>query len=326
MPDASILQFFQRAWREAPHDPRAHAWIASQLGGAVFGLGDLFVEAAEHGLEEPQSVGELSRLLKECLRVDGNARGDRVRLDAHSLRVLDDDDDHELFYGFFDATCVARYASELAFALHQQDALPGSYASTSTFAAPQSLRRLAPGGDGDGCTVLLFLSPYDLDWTGTGRGLGPFTAVLPGVRLPRLAAHLCAVVPEPDASGVPWPHPWLLLRACVGASEPLETWLARVAACPEHLFESPPRSFNLRLDAEQASLHHAWCALLRRETPAGPVTRRAATDLGPHHALAVPYGSEGPMLLFDDLWASAHGDLARSMMSWTRHWDPLEAS
>jgi hypothetical protein len=86
LPDASVLDWFRRAWDEAAADP--DAWLRAELGADVYGLDSIFDEARHGPLPKPGSMAELRKLLKKHLYVEG-----KVIVDEHSVRALTDDDE-----------------------------------------------------------------------------------------------------------------------------------------------------------------------------------------------------------------------------------------
>lgn len=340
--DAGILEFFQRLWREGPRDERAYDWVTGQLGGKVYGFSSLLEAIGVEDLAAPQSLGELLALLQRHLYVEGDP-AECVRMDLHSLRVKTDDDDYDLTYGFFDDVCAREHGAELAFLLHHGNTLPDGAAAASTFPAPDDLRRLLPAGHGEGCTFAYRVPINCSSWLIDLPTL-PATSVFPGVRLPELAAHLRAVQPQPSAvtwHGAdgdvtrmePWPKPWLALRALLGPEEGLDGALSRLQCVPsgyEYAFMVAAVQQHVPFEASHAEVHAAVTALLAELAKEAPATQNPVAmpgaDLGAHHAVAFLGYDQGPLILFDDLWASAHPDLAQSMLQSSRGWDPLATS
>ena len=119
IPDASVLDWFRRGWDcDDPWD-----WIEAELDGHVYGFGSIFETARANGHSPPQTVDELRTLLHEQWYVEGGT--DDIRLDEHSLRVRDDDDEVELAYFFLDDDVVAARGDRLAYLLHAAWPLPG---------------------------------------------------------------------------------------------------------------------------------------------------------------------------------------------------------
>lgn len=159
--DATVLDWFRRGWDCADPDE----WIASELGGDVYGLESVFEEAQERRLPKPESVDELRSLLHEYLWVEGDEGF--IRLDEHGLRVRTDDDEVDLAYYFLEDPAPDR----VAYLLHDTWPLPGD-ATDAEADAVYSVR---------------------ISWEhiGTGTNLDLTGAVVfPGVSLPDLAGHL----------------------------------------------------------------------------------------------------------------------------------------
>jgi hypothetical protein len=88
VPDVTVLDWFRRGWHRDDPDE----WIDSELGGHVYGLDSIFEEVRKRTLPRPESVDQLRALLREHLWVEGDDKGDYIRLGEHALRVRTDDD------------------------------------------------------------------------------------------------------------------------------------------------------------------------------------------------------------------------------------------
>lgn len=321
LPDASVLEFFQRTWREAPRDETLHEWLRQQLGGDVYGLAALYRAVAEEGVPAPKSLGELQVYLDRHLWVEGDPI-EQIRVGEHSVRVRTDDDDHELAYHFFDAAALRAHPEHLAFLVHDDPKLPAGAATNSTITAPTDVPRLLPSADGEGFTVAI-CAPVLETATLSGLEQHPAVRIVDGVRVADLADHLRGVQPDGDE---PWPMPWLALRAVLGAQDETVTGLRTLQGLRNDLvftFGGPPME-GIDLTGEHAAVHAATTAALADAANAGEEAS-GEVDSGAHHAVAFLGGDTGPMILFDDLWASAHPELAHSLIGWARGWDPLDA-
>lgn len=140
------------------------------------------------------------------------------------------------------------------------------------------------------------------------------TYVLPGVRLPQLAAALRRPLQNRDN----WPEFLLHLRALVGPDDgDLAPAFERLSRFADDAGELPePHD-----EAHRAALEH-----LRTVTPDdGRRPERTLIEVGEHLAqLALHSDGIGhrPWYVFDDVWAGAHPDLAASLIHYAYHWDP----
>ncbi|MEV0136206.1 hypothetical protein AB0H83_48235 [Dactylosporangium sp. NPDC050688] len=311
IPDASVLDWFRRGWDcDDPWD-----WIDAELGGHVYGLGSIFEAARANGQSPPQTVGELGTLLRAQRYVEGGT--DDVRLDEHSLRVRDDDDEVELAYFFLDDEVVAARGDRLTYLLRSWP-LPGDAGAPAAFDPGCAVTVATPAGRSDATTYAVFLTHYD------GRTLARMAPLaFPGVDLPGVAGHLRTADPGDD-----WPEELLVLRALVAPDETtVEPALQRCNRWPGfNLNDTPwPRGMP---DAH-AAVHREAVELIE----VGECTHERNPDasllqVAEHLAqLAMhcnePFGYQ-QWFLFDTAWAAAHPDLARSLLRYAGHWDPLD--
>lgn len=331
LPDPSVLAWFQRLWTATADvvavgdEHRAHRWataqVAGDLGGEVYGLSSVFQSAHEHGLPPPSTWRELRAVLDRHLYVEGT-----VRADEHSVRASTDDDDIPLAYYFLDDALAAAHPDRLAFLLHEPWELPDGAADGGGFDPGMALQRLDGAGGGAGATYVVVDAPGDVDWDGT-----PAPLMIPGVRLPRLAAWLHAADLDgatlSEAWRAGWPTELLLLRALVAPGEQrLSPALERRNRLPVDLDSLPDQPDWLT--GPQPAAHAAARRLLDR---GGAPTHRdpAATRIreAEHMAQIALHANlffgHDRWWLFDDAWAAAHPDLARSLLRYAAGWDPL---
>ncbi|MEU7874796.1 hypothetical protein [Dactylosporangium sp. NPDC049140] len=314
LPDASVLDWFRRGWG----CDDGWDWVAAELDGYAYGLASIFDDARTEPLPRPETVDELRTLLHEHLYVEGGP--DYIRLDEHSLRARTNDDEVELAYFFLDDDVVAARGDRLAYLLHAAWPLPSDAGGPAAFDPGCAVTVAAPAGGGDATTYAVFLTHYD--GTTLAR-LAPLA--FPGVDLPGLAAHLRATDPATDAG---WPPELLVLRALVAPDDDtLEPALRRCNHWP---------GFNLNDDPWPRGMPDAHAAVHREALDliaVGESTHERNPDasllqVDQHLAqLAMhcnkPFGYQ-QWFLFDTVWAAAHPDLARSLLRYAGHWDPLD--
>ncbi|MFT3766187.1 MAG: hypothetical protein QM820_11840 [Minicystis sp.] len=280
---ASILAWFQAKIEEARTSLTPHRVADADLGGPVHGLAALFEAAKQHSLHTPKSSSALTKLLHEHLHGDGSA--DEIKVDAHAVRVFSNDDDGETAWFFFDDEALRKSPRNLAFLLHDEARLPDGDADRPFAAA--ALTALGPAGSGEGATYACLLTTYGR------RSLVGRTAVISGVRLPEVAAHLGRVTPDATPDGHDeWPVEVRLLRALIEDGETkLAPALKRAAAYPLAAVVAKGEHAHLgagALDAARAELAAAAEGLAPGGDPA-----QAIVFEGEHAALlAVPTSAQ----------------------------------
>ncbi|HEX6686686.1 MAG TPA: hypothetical protein VF062_28190 [Candidatus Limnocylindrales bacterium] len=317
LPDKTVLDWFNRGWTA----PDPDAFIKAELGADPYGLHTIFDKALEDELPPPQTTGQLRSLLSEHLYVEGGE--ENIQLDDHSLRVLTDDDEVQLAYFLFDDHIVAAAPDRLAYLLHESWPLPDGIdrgGQAGPFDAGVPVTAATPAGTAAATTYAVFLTFYD----GSSLDLVPPMA-FPGVALPELAGHLRHIdIPEDEA-----PDELRVLRALVAPDEQdLRPALERCNRWP---------GFNLNFDhdswpdlPEEHGAAHA-AAMPRVDSAEFTAGRRpdaSLLQLSDHIAQLAMHRDEyfgyQQWYLFDTVWAASHPDLARSLLRYASHWDPLD--
>ncbi|QFZ19476.1 hypothetical protein [Saccharothrix syringae] len=310
LPDPTVLAWFRRGW--ACDDPEQ--WVEDDLGVEVYGLDDFFVGVQKSRLPPPQTTDELRALLHEHLYVEYDP-DDCIRLDEHTLRVRTDDDEVELAYFFLDDDTASKAPDRLAYLLHEWP-LPAHADRPGPFTPDVPVTALSPAG-GDETTYAVFLTFYD----GESMARCPPLA-FPGVDLPNLARHL-RTTPTRDT----WQPELLVLKALIGpAEDDLAPALERCNRWP---------GFNLNADPwpdlpdDHDVAHRRALEVLEQAEyldDRRPETSRLLVS--DHLAqLAMHCGDSfghQQWFLFDTRWAATHPDLARSLLRYAEHWDPLD--
>jgi hypothetical protein len=328
----SVLGWFQRAFEQTKRvnvDPGD--WLRGELGCRVYGLSTVFEAAKEKKSWTPTTPQALRKMLEKDLYIEGPG----LRFSEHAIRVKTDDDEVDLSYFFFDDDFVREHARRAAFLLHEGWELPAEHGEASyTPARPMKAR--GPAGQGEGQTYAVFLSFYDHYSMSQ-----PYEAcVIPGVRLPELAAYLRATEPEavveqkrPGYTAVDtWPRELLLLRSRL--AEPGSTLEQGLQACNEYPVdwvgglsigtcglgpvEEARRAFDAlleRTDAQERAAEHVEQGVLQ-------VTEHMA-QLCTHKGIERWFDR---WILFDDRWAGQHPELADGLFAYARYWDVLADS
>ena len=318
----SVLGWFQGVWERAKGAEDVAAWVEAELGTSVYGLASIFEAARDESLPPPKTDRKLKSYLEEHLYVEGE-----MLHEPHSIQLLTDDDEIELAYFFFDDHYLRDNPGKAVYLLHEDWRLPSTNGEVS-FRPSIDTKEVKPVGIGEGVTYLAFLAFYDsggltdLDaWGGPCR--------IEGVRVPQLCRHLENVAPAED-----WPMELVLLRSQLLTDEPggqqLASALGRVAHLPvlrigEGDLGNPPSGESV----EQARV--------RLERGVGSL--KGVLDHDPSKSLAEAsehlaqlclhvgdfFGKDAyhQWIIFDDLWAGEHPDLAEGILRYAKRWDVL---
>lgn len=323
----SVLEWFQMAWQEVPRSEDPEGWIAEVFGGPVPGMTSLFQDVVDEGLDAPLLWEELEEILQNHLYVSGGS--DDIRVSAHTLRVNTADDDVETSYFLFDETYAKANPDRCAYLLHDTWPLPTD-AGQGPFDPGFELSPLLPPGEKSGATYACVFASVD------GAGMSNLRArVFPGVMLPDLCEHLRRVVPRTEqrrghASQVwaePWPLELRLLRAMIDAQgADLTAALERCKRYPLSYVATHVQHASIGTGAHA----HARDAFLEAASDARELRRdldRTRIVVADHIAQMSLWTNDTfgyqQWYLFDDAWASAHVDLARSLLRSAFSWDPM---
>jgi hypothetical protein len=351
--DDTILAWFQRNWGYLAVEDRSLAdeRLIEVLGYGGWPLFMPFVRSAERGLVPPWSLEEVLARMRASFGEE-----EVLSSSPHVLQMLTEDDGEGGAGYFFDAEFLAKSGHRAAYLLHEDWRFP-SGASEGGFIPTDETRTLEPGGEGPGTTYAAFLvreSKYPLD------DLLPAWR-LDGVRLPGFLGRLLADSPEEAFAGelrllptlafagISMPDPlenaflsairadpsdraawaaWNDWRAERGAEPPgislLREAFARMARLPGGLQDGLPRQSSpevlLELEAKhRAELRTAPKSLIHVEEHLAQM----CLD-GSYNDARGPYFRQ--WILFDDLWASAHPELADALLTWCARWDVLSGS
>jgi hypothetical protein len=317
----SVLGWFQAAWEKAKEAEDISEWLKAELGCTVYGFSSLFEAAREESLPPPTSDRKLKSYLEEHLYVEGE-----IKFKRHALQVLTDDDEIELAYFFFDDVYLKENPGRADYLLHEDWRLPrtsgdGSYQPSFT------IKDIKPGGNEPGATYLAFLAFYDSgnltdleDWGCPCR--------IQGVRIPQLCDYLRATTPDQD-----WPFELKLLRSRLTVADSngdrLGMLLDRAARLPVLGLSGMETSSGIGLgtvEQARAAVEDALATISKGTSHHDP--SKSLISVGDHVAqLCLHVGWEGEMyhqwIIFDDLWAGEHRDLAEGILRYAKRWDVL---
>lgn len=315
--DASVLAWFKRVWPDLTGAPEPGKALEQLLGCRVYGFATLFEAAKKAKLAAPTSTATLKALVGQHLYVEGT-----VRIDAHSFRAKTDDDEVELAYLFFDDKAAA--PERVAYLLHEGFPLPTG-GKKGPFTCPVDVEPISPKRKGEGRTYAVLLTFYDSESL-------PFSppSVFEGVRVPDLLAYLRATPPPAGKAADDYPDTWplelRLLRACIDdADTSLAPAARRAAAYPLHAVGQGSGTGRAGLGSVAEA--RASFEKLARKVKGGHDPEKSLVDVSDHVIQIATHQSEffgyQQWFLFDDLWASAHPDLAASLLRHGTRWDPF---
>jgi uncharacterized protein (TIGR02996 family) len=321
--DASVLDWFRTHWQPIADWDAAHKKAEQLLGCNVCSFGWLFMRIAEQNWAPPENEDQLRDYLTEA------PLGNEISCSRNVVQVLTDDDELEMAIYFFDDHFLKKHGKRASFLLHEDWKLPSGHGE-GRFRPTEDYTDLRLTRSRRGATYLVFLAFYDsgnLDELEGGYRIK-------GVRLPDLAR--CRAP--------------LQLRAANWSHEPHEIpelWenlfpTGKKPKTQEEAFQhairdnpSDESNWNVYADwLEEQGLPPPGIRLLE-----GALTRvepaysrpdrnhsRDLTHVEEHLAQACLHTGGNRFhqwILFDDLWASAHPEMANAILRFARRWDVL---
>ena len=318
----SVLGWFQGVWERAKQAEDASEWVKTEIGADVYGFASIFQAAREHALPPPTSDRELKSYLEENLHTEGE-----MRFKPHAMQVLTDDDEIELAYYIFDDHYLKDHPGRTAYLLHEGWRLPTT--SGDRPAKPGvATHTIQPPGSGLGVTYLAFLACYDSCGLSGLDELG-WPAHIKGVRVSQLADYLEATSPGED-----WPFELKLLRSQIPAAATtearLKAALERVAGLPVIRIgelDSLPRTGPGTIEQARTDVANIVSNLrgVFDHDASKSVVSTSANILQLCLHAGDLFGSDlyHQWILFDDLWAGEHPDLANGVLRFAQRWDVL---
>ena len=315
----SVLGWFQSAWERAKAADDIGEWLKAELGCDVYGLASIFETARDESLPPPKTDRKLKSYLEEHLYVEGE-----ILFDPHAIQVFTDDDEIELAYFLFDDHYLRDNPGRAAYLLHEGRELPTTSGNNS-YQPSISSKEIRPTGHGSGATYLAFLAfsdslnLTDLDVAGPCR--------IDGVRLPRLGDYLVGSSPNET-----WPLELKLLRSQLLPPDDglaLSATFKRVARFPILRITGWMMHSGIGLGTQDQA-RGEFGAILEKLADEGYTNdpSNSIISVGDHVAqLCLSIDSEGEMyhqwIIFDDLWAGQHPDLAEGILRYANRWDVL---
>ena len=283
----SILTWFQWRIDEARVAAKPRDVAVAELGGAVDEMSRLFQAVQTDALRTPRTMTALRKMLRDHLwdDVDSEAAKNRVQADSNTLRILPMEASSTLL--FLEKEAVVQHPGCISFLLHDGPELPGGD-SQDPFSTRFDVPVVAEVASEDTvATYVCAMAASDRQAPGVVRKIS-------GVDLARLPTLLRGETP---ANLEDWPEELQLLRTKVQAED------ASLAPALQRLAE----------ELAVADAEHDGAKSLVLETEHTAV-------LCAHISPAQGYRQ---VILFDDRWASAHADLATSLIRYALSWDPF---
>jgi uncharacterized protein (TIGR02996 family) len=334
--EATLLEWFCNHCKPIAYDEEAEAYVQNLFGFEPYGFWYFLTRLAAEKVPPPRNNRELREAFSYWV-----IQGEWL-FQTHAIQGLDDDDEEEMAFYLFDDVFAGKYPERVAWLMQEDWRLPAS-AGSGEFKPAFRTRRLKPRGTQEGTTYLVFLVCHD------SCSLGDLEAEgyrLEGVRLPQLARWLSRVPGEK-------PEDWEWCQALTDLADEIlneasdcdpvekvfrqelqnnphddhswdvygdwleehgrpraELWLLQRAL--ERIGSRKPRGHLPRIPVPPASLSQ-W----RLEPHVAQLCLHTAT-VWSHHEF-------DHWVLFDDLWASAHADLANSLLRQLDRWDVLSS-
>lgn len=326
----TVLEWFRSIWQGLPEE-QAHDHADRLIGRHVYCFGNLFREIGDNSWPPPRTISELAGRLQDSLYVCEMKHG------AHHVEVLTDDDELEMTISVFDDHYLAKHPQRAAFLAREDWRLPDGSADGG-FRPRTKVPKVSPKGRGVGATYLCLLACYDSGSLSDLEECQSGVRVIPGVRLPGLVPYLLRRQESEE-----WEGEMENLRTAAHAAVAAERGraagdeaaLLAAVTDPADALAWPAYSDWSEEHGRPAGVHLLRRALEHADPAADSSSRRkrskdellVQTHIAQaclHEATWEHYGEVyHHWVLFDDLWAAAHPDLAHSLLRFASRWDVL---
>lgn len=316
--DFTVLEWFRRVWRPIHDVNEAHAY-ADQLLGVQFGLGSIFVDAADADTPPPRSMEDVRNAF------DSSIVPTALVHEEHCLQVLNDNDEPDSVVYFFDDAFVAKHPHLTAYLLHGGP-LPDGAGEPGWAPSDPAIREHSPwqrvAGEG---RIYAFARVHQTYGEFYGElGVGD-VVTFDGLRLPQF----CRWLMRYDADD--WGHAWGELNVALAANDLGEddqerAFLAALREQPDD--EVSWRAYAdwlMERDGPSPGARLLRLALRRQNGLYDPDPGRNVVRVGEHVAEAFVASGKGcdHLFFFDDLWGAAHPVLADALLRYATRWDVL---
>ncbi len=337
--EPDLLKWFRTYFKPIQDEDEAYAHVQTFLGQQPGGSGYLLTRLAEENVPPPRSYKELLEIFQEHWPVEGEWLGQ-----PHALQGLDNDDELEFAYYIFDDTFARKHPERVAWLIHEDWRLP-TEAGKGGFTPVCSTDDVEPAGRWEGSLYPICLAYYDSCHFSDLEGNCAWR--LNGVRLPQLARYLAEIsVKDPDKTLAGWgPELGGLHKHLLKADRSLDSmektfvrdirkkpgddmvwnvygdwledqgrpraglWLLNKAL--ERVAREPPGEYSGEIKPYRKGNRSQWYVADHIAQLSLHTFTTRQTYLYAH------------WVFFDDLWASAHPDLANSLLLAEQRWDML---
>jgi uncharacterized protein (TIGR02996 family) len=360
--DDTVLDWFRKRWNLAGDDPEsAYQGIEELFGHSVYGLHRLFAAVAESSLPPPRTDRQLHGYLRDHLGAGEDLCKPhlvQVLTDDDELEMA-----YYFFDDQFLARQGKRAAFlmhedwklpggegkgrfqtvERTAGFAPPGEGPGStWMVPLTFYDSGNLDSLDGGYEVKGVRLPELAKhllrcvpergwPHEGGWFFEPRLLRAVLAA-PDESLPPIEQELLREIRSAPQDDVAWNayHDWLADSGRPGAGRTLlERGLRRVAHCPVHIMGGGSWDHRLLGTPEEACQDlESWMPQFRSRLDHQP--ERSLVHVEDHVAVACLHASQWgndhlyhQWIFFDDLWASAHADLANAILRFASRWDVL---
>jgi uncharacterized protein (TIGR02996 family) len=334
--EGTILEWFRKYCRPIADADEASAYAKQLFGFEPYGFGYFLTRLAEEHVPPPRNNRELYRALDYW-----SVQGEWI-CSPHAIQGLDDDDEQEMAFYLFDDIFDSKYPERVAWLTCEDWRLPGN-AGAGSFQPEFALTGLKPEGQWEGAVYLVFLVNDGCELSDLDRG----AYRLDGVRLPQLTRWLTRVSEE-ERDKCDWCGTLRDLADEILADDPKSEPAEKAFL---HDLRGNPHDDTVwevygdwleeqgRHRAEMWLLERALARIGRRPIHRHPadevpentpnlsqwLVRPHVAQLCLHESTVYRHNCFDHWVLFDDLWASAHPDLANSLLRQLERWDVLSS-
>ncbi len=332
--EATFLEWFRNHCKPIADETEASEYARNLFGFDLLGFDFFLNRLAEENVQPPRNRRQLQEAF-DCWGVEGEWIHQ-----PHAIQGLDDDDELEMAYYVFDEAFAQRYPERVAWLIHEDWRLPADV-GPGGFKPAVGSDLIKPRWKGEGATYLLFMIADD--------SMSISEPVTPrrfeGVRLPQLARFLACLFHDDQKKspgGILMDFAEQILVEDPDCDPMEKAFLQELRANPHD-----ETHWNVYGDwLEEHGRPRAELYLLQRRlerigrrpvhehypeipVPAEPLSQLCVephvAQLCHHTGTAWKHHDFDHWVLFDDLWASAHPDLANALLRYQDRWDVLSS-
>jgi len=325
-PQDTVLEWFQSIWRGIPATDRpntspAHEHARQLVGRDVYGLMSLFEDIHQHGWAKPETMTGALRRFESSMYTQG------LRFGQHHLQLLTDDDELEMAVYIFDDHYATKNPHRAASLLQQDWKLPDGAADEGFHA--RGVKKEPKLVIGVGATYMAEFTASD---SANLEDLTPDEGrrAVPGVRVQDFPRYLFAVrnrlIAHPDDEEIDFSLQNIvsgLVAVIDSASGDEAAFLTALTVNPDD-FAGWCAYSDWRMENGKPTLledvfrkfqpHSGTIRDTRDPAKDEPFVQTHVAQASKHVARFHDVDRYHHFILFDDLWANAHRDLAASIL------------